>query len=63
MRKMTNIVYRCPTTGVKVGCRMEDLPKQDKNTHSYRATLCPACTRLHFVHRITGKVLGSDDEP
>ena len=60
---MANIEYRCRTTGVTVGCQVEDLPKQDKNTHLYQAMLCPACTRLHFVHRVTGKVLGSDDEP
>jgi hypothetical protein len=59
---MAHILYRCPATALKVGCWLDDIPEREKPTVTYQAMLCPACTRLHFVHRETGKVLGSDDE-
>jgi hypothetical protein len=35
----------------------DDAPTQDKKSE-YEAVSCPACTRLHFVNRSTGKTLG-----
>jgi hypothetical protein len=29
---------------------------------SYEAVTCPACTRLHLVNKITGKILGERDK-
>jgi hypothetical protein len=28
------------------------------NTDEYESVTCPACKRLHFVNKITGKLLG-----
>ena len=46
------------------------LDKQERNeAEIYEAVICPACTRLHFINKSTGKTLGqnagqvSDDDP
>ncbi|WP_423867467.1 hypothetical protein [Bradyrhizobium sp.] len=28
---------------------------------SYETVVCPACTRLHLINKITGKILGEKD--
>jgi hypothetical protein len=30
--------------------------------NQYEQITCPACTRLHFLNRKTGKLLGQDEE-
>jgi hypothetical protein len=35
---------------------LSDAP-EDK-TDSYSSIVCPACTKLHFIHNRTGKTLG-----
>jgi len=34
----------------------------DVSENDYEGITCPACTRLHFLNRRTGKLLGHDDE-
>ena len=36
------------------------VPKSTSDTKpdEYEAVTCPVCARLHFVHKITGKLLG-----
>jgi len=62
------IIFRCPATGLDVqtslplnrggtivvapGSRGED------NERRYEGLTCPACSRLHFINRKTGKLLG-----
>ena len=37
------------------------LHKQGKDeARTYEAITCPACTRLHFIDKSTGKAMGSD---
>jgi hypothetical protein len=58
MRKL--IVFKCPATGLQVQTPLPmvmDAPGDQ--THAYEAVKCLACTRLHFVNRTTGKVLGA----
>ena len=34
----------------------------DAPEDEYEGVICPACTRLHFVNRKTGRLLGQDEE-
>jgi len=36
----------------------DDDVREDEN----EGVICPACTRLHFLNRKTGKLLGQDDD-
>jgi hypothetical protein len=52
------IVFKCPTTGLQVQTPLV-LDEQSENAKAFEAVKCLACTRLHFVNRVTGKVLGA----
>lgn len=56
---MTYILFRCPYTGLNVQHELDDAPERDEKSY-YDAVTCPACARLHFVNRSTGKTLGDD---
>jgi hypothetical protein len=56
MRKL--IVFKCPTTGLQVQTPLPVDAPEDR-TQAYEAVKCLACTRLHFVNRSTGTVLGA----
>ena len=54
---MAHVIIRCPRTGSNVQVWVPE----DASTHqpdAYEAVTCPACTRLHFVNKTTGKLLG-----
>jgi hypothetical protein len=34
----------------------------DVRENEYEGIICPACTRLHFLNRKTGKLLGQDGD-
>jgi len=34
----------------------------DVQENEYEGLICPACTKLHFFNRKTGKVFGQDEE-
>lgn len=50
-------IFKCPITDQNVQVRLDD---EDVQETQYEGMTCPACTRLHFVNRKTGKLLGSD---
>ena len=54
---MANVIIRCPRTGYKVQVWVPEDALTDRRD-VYEAVTCPACTRLHFVNKITGKLLG-----
>ena len=54
-----HILFKCPQLGVKVQHWLPD-PKPEDEPNSYVSVPCLACTRLHFIHRETGKLLGED---
>jgi hypothetical protein len=56
MRKL--IVFKCPSTGLQVQTPLPISAHEDQ-TNAYEAVTCLACTRLHFVNRTSGKVLGA----
>jgi hypothetical protein len=45
-------------TSLNVQHQLDDDPNISEN--EYQGTICPACTRMHFINRKTGKVLGQD---
>jgi hypothetical protein len=57
---MTHFLFVCPATSMKVQQRLDD--DQDVPQNEYEGIVCPACTRLHFLNRKTGKLLGRDQE-
>jgi hypothetical protein len=50
------IVFRCPQTGINVQHWLADVPDDAKDIHA--PVVCLACTKTHFIHNSTGKLLG-----
>jgi hypothetical protein len=58
---MIPFVYRCPATGLNVhGLFADEVPPKESDT--YEAVTCLACTRVHLVNRSTGKIIGAKNE-
>ena len=57
---MAAIIFTCPTTSMNVQRWLDD--DQDTPENNYEGVTCLACTRLHFVNRKTGKLLGQNDK-
>jgi hypothetical protein len=55
----TSVVYRCPTTGLKIQVLLDDV---DEDEDSYEAIPCPSCKGIHLVRPKTGDVLISKSE-
>jgi hypothetical protein len=54
---MTSIIFKCPRIGMNVQHRLvADDPQASDG--EYEPVECPACTRLHFVNKKSGKLLG-----
>jgi hypothetical protein len=58
---MATLIYRCPATGSNVQGWFADNATADEG-EVYETMTCPACTRVHLVNPVTGKVLGADDD-
>jgi hypothetical protein len=52
---MAHFVFTCPETAMKVQQWLND---DDALENEYEGIACPACTRMHFINRKTGKLLG-----
>ena len=52
------ITFRCPETDLEVQTLLDNKDEE----RIYEAVICPACARLHFINRSTGKALGSKTE-
>jgi len=52
---MAHFVFTCPETAMKVQQWLND---DDALENEYEGIACPACTRMHFINRKTGKQLG-----
>ena len=57
--EMITLIYRCPTTGLKVQGLVEktEVPSGD----TFVSLDCAACGRMHFVNPTTKRVLGATD--
>jgi hypothetical protein len=60
---MGNILFRCPRTGLNVQHWLADEVMPDHSSSTYETIICKACTRLHFINRLTGKLLGEPEAP
>jgi len=58
---MGALIYRCPTTALNVQGWFADEVGDDEET-TYEPVTCLACAQVHLVNRVTGGVLGNDDE-
>ena len=57
---LTNLVFRCPNTGMNVQQLLEQ--QRDGDNDSFAAVHCPACTRIHLVNRKTMKLLERESD-
>jgi hypothetical protein len=60
---MAEIVFYCPNVDLNVQHLLDDNVKQQNDEEIYESILCFACTRLHFINKKTGKLLGQADWP
>jgi hypothetical protein len=58
--RMGHLVFRCPATSMNVQHWLDEDDAVREN--EYEGIICPACTRLHFLNRKTGKLLGHDED-
>lgn len=52
------IVFKCPHTGMNVQHWFEAAADAAETGHTHVSVPCPACTKLHFINRVTGTLLG-----
>jgi len=58
---MAHVVFTCPQTDRNVHHWLDPVDeKEPPADDKYDAVSCPACARLHFVNRKTGKLLGHE---
>jgi len=55
---MLSLIFQCPVFKEEVQHWFDDEDDPPADDESYEAITCPACTRVHFVNRKTGKLLG-----
>jgi len=53
---MAHVIIRCPRTGLNVQVWVSESTSVTK-ADEYEGVTCPACMRVHFVNKITGKLL------
>lgn len=53
------ILFKCPQTGLRVQQGLPPAAPDAPDTHV--TVVCPACTRLHFINRFTGKLMGETE--
>ena len=56
---MGNVVFKCPRTGLNVQHWLDDSKPGDQS-RTYESVVCNACTRLHFINKSNGRLLGQD---
>jgi hypothetical protein len=59
---MANLIFKCPLTGMNVQHWLADEPATDNSTTSHETVVCQACSRLHFINRSSGKLLGAEEQ-
>jgi hypothetical protein len=55
---MAALIYRCPTTRMKVQAWLAHEASDYGET--YQSLICAACSQIHLVNRSTGRILGDD---
>jgi hypothetical protein len=57
---MSAVIFTCPITNLSVQHWLDD--DDDTSQNEFQGIACLACTRLHFINRKTGKLLGERSE-
>ena len=57
---MPPFIFKCPSTGLNVQEWVDD--EDGLSDNEFQGLICPACTRLHFLNRKTGKLLGEKED-
>ena len=57
---MPPFIFKCPSTGLNVQEWVDD--EDGPADNEFQGVICPACTRLHFLNRKTGKLLGEKED-
>jgi hypothetical protein len=56
-----HILFKCPRLGTNVQHWLPATSPEDEASSNYHVSVvCLACTRLHFIHKETGKLLGEE---
>ena len=50
------------STGLNVQHWLADDPAPDDSHSSYETVVCQACSRFHFINKLSGKLLGAEEE-
>ena len=56
------ILFKCPQTDMNVQHWLAEGIDPDDPRCTYETVVCRACTRLHFIHKETGKLLGNEND-
>jgi hypothetical protein len=56
----SNVVFKCPRTGMNVQHSLDQKTAAENTDGTYEAVVCKACTGLHFINRLNGKLLGQE---
>ena len=56
---MAAFVFTCPNTNMKIQHYLDD-DDDDVPDNEYEVIKCAACTRMHFINRKTGDLLGAE---
>jgi len=59
---MPQLLFKCPRTGMNVQHWLAE-PATDDPRPVYESVVCKACTRIHFINSLTGKLLGGERDP
>jgi len=57
---MGKLLFTCPVTNVRIQHWLDD-DDLSAPGERYQSIVCPACARLHFINRKTGRVLGQKE--
>ena len=57
---MDKLLFACPVTHMSVQHWLDDDDLSPPGER-YQSIVCPACARLHFINRKTGRVLGQKE--
>jgi len=55
---MGPLIFKCPHTGMNVQHWLADEVAADDRRCTYDTVVCQACSRVHFINRSSGKLLG-----
>jgi len=53
------VAFKCPQTGMNVQ-HSPPATDDDEPKGTHKSIVCPACSKLHFLNRLTGKLLGQE---